>query len=202
MRVFRICPIKYGPTGPTGLTGITGATGATGPTGPAALSASCDCVNQMRHILEQIIEYYPNDTVIVSLESGNNASGRPGYLLPAPNSNPNSGLLILTNSQGMEQEAIPLCHIASIRVTSSVYNDNINYLPAPSPIPGGCDAQCEEALYDYLPVGTDDVRIVAGGQTVGRGTVIRDEYGMVVLVGPNCSDPTFVSLCKTEIVTK
>jgi hypothetical protein len=37
---------------------------------------------------------------------------------------------------------------------------------------------------------------------VGQGTVIRNEFAMVVLVGPNNSDPTFVSACKAEIITK
>ena len=40
------------------------------------------------------------------------------------------------------------------------------------------------------------------GQTVATGDVIRSEYGMVVVVGPNNSSPAFVSLCKSEIITK
>ena len=44
--------------------------------------------------------------------------------------------------------------------------------------------------------------INAGGQTVGQGTVLRNEFGMLVLVGENNSDPTFISSCKAEIITK
>ncbi len=44
--------------------------------------------------------------------------------------------------------------------------------------------------------------INAGGQTVAQGTVLRSEYGMLVLVGPNSSDPTFVSTCKAEVLNK
>ncbi|BDF71940.1 hypothetical protein CE91St41_29210 [Oscillospiraceae bacterium] len=195
-----------GPTGPTGAgatgpTGPTGATGATGATGGSAQTAGCACVAQMRNILAQIIQYYPTDTVVVSMESGNNASGRPGALLPAPDTNPNAGLFQLTNAQGVVQEAVSICRIASIRVTSDTYNNNITYLPAPVPAPEGCDADCQAAVRDYLPVGTPGVSINAGGQTVGRGTVLRNEYGMLVLVGANDSDPTFVSPCKAEIIT-
>ena len=138
-----------GPTGNTGVTGPTGPTGntgVTGPTGPEAVSIGCVCVQQMRNVIEQLITLYPTDNVVVSMESGNNASGRLGSLLPAPNSNPNAGLLQLVNAQGVPQEAISLCRIAAIRITSATYNEAISYLPAPSPLPTSCDANCESAV--------------------------------------------------------
>lgn len=156
----------------------------------------------MRNVIQQIITLYPNDNLIVAMESGNNASGRPGSLLPGPDGNPNSGLFQLVNNQGTPEEALSICRIASITITSSTYNDNITYLPAPVPTPTGCDANCEAALRSYLPVGTTGVDINAGGQTVAQGTIIKSEYGMVVVVGPNNSNPAFVSLCKAEIVNK
>ncbi len=188
-----------GPTGPTGPQGIQG---PTGPAGNNANSASCNCVNQMRNIIEQIINLYPNDNLIIAMESGNNASGRAGSLLPGPNNNPDSGIFQLINAQGIPQEGISLCRIASITITSSSYNNNITYLPAPSPLPTGCDAICEAAIRSYLPVGTTGVCINAGGQTVAQGTILKNEYGMVVVVENNNSNPSFVSLCKTEIITK
>jgi len=194
-----------GPTGATGATGATGIQGPTGPTGPAgsnANSTSCFCVDQMRNIIEQIIALYPDDNLVVAMESGNNASGRPGSLLPGPNDNPSSGLFQLVNAQGVPEEALSLCRIASITVTSSVYNEAITYLQAPTPTPTGCDSNCEAAIRSYLPVGTASVDINSGGQTVAQGTVLRSEYGMVVLVGNNNSNPAFVSLCKAEIINK
>lgn len=156
----------------------------------------------MRNIIQQIIALYPNDNLTVAMESGNNVSGRPGSLLPAPNNNPTSGLFQLINNQGVPEEAVSICRIASITVTSSVYNNAITYLPAPIPTPTGCDANCEAALRSYLPVGTPSVDINAGGQTVAQGTIIRSAFGMVVVVGPNNSNPAFVSLCKAEVVNK
>lgn len=191
-----------GATGPTGPTGPTGATGSTGSTGSNANSTTCFCVDQMRNIIRQIITLYPNDNLIIAMESGNNASGRPGSLLPGPADNPNSGLFQLINNQGVPEEALSICRIASIRITSSEYNDSITYLPAPNPVPDGCDANCEAASRSYLPVGTTGVDINAGGQTVAQGTILKSEYGMVVVVGNNNSDPTFVSLCKAEIINK
>ena len=192
-----------GPTGPTGPQGITGPQGDIGPTGPAgsnANSTSCFCVDQMRNIIQQIITLYPNDNLIVAMESGNNASGRPGALLPGSDNNPNSGLFQLVNNQGVPEEAISICRIASITITSSTYNEAITYLPAPTPT--GCDSNCEAAIRSYLPAGTPSVDINAGGQTVAQGTVLRSEYGMDVIVGNNNGNPAFVSLCKAEIINK
>ena len=156
----------------------------------------------MRNIIQQIITLYPNDNLIIAMESGNNASGRPGELLPGPNNNPNSGLFQLINNQGTPEEALSICRIASITITSSTYNNNITYLPAPTPLPTDCSGNCEAAIRSYLPVGTTGVDINAGGQTVAQGTILRSEYGMVVVVGNNESNPSFVSLCKAEIINK
>lgn len=177
-------------------------TGPTGPAGSNANSTSCFCVDQMRNVIQQIITLYPNDNLIIAMESGNNVSGRPDFLLPGPNNNPNSGLFQLVNNQGVFEEAVSLCRIASITITSSVYNNAITYLPAPTPTPTGCDANCEAAIRTYLPVGTTGVDINAGGQTVAQGTILRSEYGMVVVVSNNNSNPAFVSLCKAEIINK
>ena len=191
-----------GPIGPTGATGATGPTGPTGPTGSISNTASCFCVAQMRNIIEQIIALYPDDNLIVAMESGNNASGRPGSLIPGPDTNPDAGLFQLVNTQGTPEEALSICRIASITVTSSTYNDAITYLPVPSPVLEGCDANCEAAARSYLPVGTTNVDINAGGQTVAQGDVLRSEFGMVVIVGNDNSNPSFVSLCHAEIINK
>ena len=106
------------------------------------------------------------------------------------------------SSQGVPQEAVSICRIASVRITSASYNNAITYLPVPVPPPTGCDADCEAAIRSYLPVGTTGVAINAGGQTVANGSIIRNEFGMVVVVGPNSSDPAFVSTCKAEIINQ
>lgn len=102
----------------------------------------------------------------------------------------------------MPQEAVSICRIASIRITSAVYNNAIVYLPGPDPSPEGCAAACQAAVRTYLPVGTAGVHIKAGGQTVAQGSVLRNEFGILVIVGANNSDPTFVSACKAEILSK
>ena len=131
---FSCCCGRIGPTGPTG------------PTGSMENSASCFCVNQMRNVIQQIIELYPEDNLVIAMESGDNVSGRPGSLLPGPDTNPDSGLFQLVNNQGVPEEAVSLCRIASITIESSTYNDAITYLPVPSPLPTGCDSNCETEI--------------------------------------------------------
>ena len=75
----------------------------------------------------------------------------------------------MINAQGVLQEAISLCRIAAIRITSTTYNQAITYLPAPNLVPAGCNTNCENAIRTYLPVGTTGVEINAGGQTVATG---------------------------------
>lgn len=189
-------PGERGVTGPTGNTGATGQTGATGPTGGD--NTACSCIQQMVNVLRQIIAFYPNDNVIVAMESGNNVSGRPHALLYASN----EGLFQLANNQGVVQEAVSICRIVSVRVTSTKYNNDIVYLADPVPASTGCAANCQAAIRAYLPVQTSGVSIKAGGQTVAQGTVLKNVFGMIVVVGPNNSDPTFVSTCKIEIINK
>ena len=174
--------------------GITGATGASGN------SIQCTCVQQMRNLLNQIIQLYPTNTVIVYMESDDNSNGRPGSLIPT--SVNMAGLFQLTDNQGVPQEAVSICRIVAVTVTNAVYNPAITYLPAPILPAEECSADCQAAIRTYMPVGTTGVNIRTGGQAVAQGTIIRNEYGVLVVVGPNNSDPTFVSTCKAEILNK
>lgn len=199
-----------GPTGVTGLQGIQGtqgpqgprgATGATGAAGTDGNIMECSCVDQMRNILRQIILFYPNESIVITMESGSSAMGRPGALLPGPDSNPAAGLFQLLDSQCSPQEAVSICRIASVRITNAVYRNVFTYLPGPQPAASGCHADCDRAIRQYLPVGTGCAQISAGGQTVAQGAVIKNEFGMLVLACNN-TNPTFVSTCKAEIITK
>ena len=59
-----------------------------------------------------------------------------------------------------------------------------------------------QAVRAYLPAGTVNASIKAGGQTVAQGTVRQNQFGVLVIVGPNNSNPAFVSTCKAEILRK
>ncbi len=193
-------PGQPGERGPRGFDGPRGPRGFTGPPGPS--SEDCFCVEQMRNVLQQIITYYPTGNLIVTTENGSTASGKPGSLFPPTNSNPNSGLFILTNigEETRSEEALPICHIASVKVTSAVYNNKITYLPVPEPPAEGCKTDCEAAIRSYLPKGTEKVNLTAGQKTVAEGTVNKSEYGMIVITDKYNKNPVFVSSCKIEII--
>lgn len=187
-----------GPTGPSGATGPTGATGATGATGPAGSvdTACCFCKEQMRNIIQQIITLYPNSELFVTLVSGDAVVGRPGPFIPGPNGR--TGVFEVISPQGLTQY-LPVCSIDSIQINDAVYNDAITYLPGPVPALTDCCADCEAATRSLLPVGTPNVSIITNTQTPSTGTVIRNEYGMVVLANEANNAITFVSACSIDL---
>ncbi len=192
-----------GPTGPKGDTGVQGITGPTGPkgdTGPAAACCSCGCTAQLIYVISQLIALYPTNNAIIALESGDNVSGRLKDLFPSIH----SGLLLTADFRGNIQDAVSLCHIAFIKITSATYNPNIKYLPIPTDqsTTCSCEYDCEAAIRSYLPAGTTGINIKAGGQSVGQSTVLASQFGMIVVGGPNASTPTFISSCKLEIISK
>lgn len=186
-----------GPAGVTGATGPTGVTGATGPTGPAANtnSACCGCKEQLRNIIQQIITLYPNNDLLVTLESGDAVVGRPGSLILGPNGR--TGVFEVTNPQNFPQY-LPICSIDTIQINNAVYNNAIVYLPEPVPAPTDCYADCDTIIRSLLPVGTD-ANITTSTQTPTVGTVIENEYGMIVLANEAANNVTFISSCNIDL---
>ena len=186
-----------GPAGVTGATGPTGVTGATGPTGPAANtnSACCGCKEQLRNIIQQIITLYPNNDLLVTLESGDAVVGRPGSLILGPNGR--TGVFEVTNPQNFPQY-LPICSIDTIQINNAVYNNAIVYLPEPVPAPTDCYADCDTIIRSLLPVGTD-ANITTSTQTPTVGTVIENEYGLIVLANEAANNVTFISSCNIDL---
>ena len=198
-----------GPTGPTGASGVTGATGptgATGATGPAGAtgatgpigntnSANCGCKEQMRNIIQQIIALYPNNDILVTLESGDAVVGRPGSLISGPNGR--IGVFQVTNPQNFMQY-LSICNIDTIQINNATYNDAIVYLPEPVPVPTDCFTDCDATVRSLLPVGSD-ATIVTSTQTPSVGTVIRNEYGIIVLTNETNTNITYISSCNIDL---
>lgn len=116
------CCCNRGPTGPAGPTGASGPMGPMGFPGLTALqvqraqleqrgppdplpdSVECACIQQMRNILQQIIQLYPMNNIIVAMESGNNASGAPAHCFQEPDSNPIPVYFSLINNQELPRK--------------------------------------------------------------------------------------------------
>ena len=184
-----------GPTGPTGANGPAGATGATGPAGDAN-SACCGCTEQIINILQQIITLYPNNNIFVTLKSGDAVVGLPGTLISGPNGR--IGLFGVTTSQNLTQ-FLSVCNIDTIQINNATYNDAIIYLPEPVPAPTDCCSDCESTIRSRLPVGTPNVSIITNTQTPSTGTVIRNEFGMIVLANEAAATVTFISSCSIDL---
>lgn len=189
---------QIGPTGPQGEAGPQGEPGPQGPTGPAgdANSACCGCKDQLRNIIQQIITLYPNNDIFVTLDSGDAVVGRPTSLITGPNGR--TGVFVVTNPQNFQQY-LSTCSIDTIQINDATYNDALVYLPDPVPVPTDCCADCEATIRSLLPVGTADVSITTSTQTPSAGTVIRNEYGMIVLANEAANNITFISSCSIDL---
>ena len=156
----------------------------------------CDCKEQIRNILQQIITLYPNQDLFITLESGVAAVGRAGALLLGPNGR--TGVFEVINSQNTSQY-LSICSIDTIQINDAVYNDAIVYLPEPVPALTDCCADCDAVIRSLLPVGRENVYITTNTQTPSIGTVIRNEYGMIVLANQTNRNITFVSSCSIDL---
>lgn len=189
--------IPRGATGAAGPQGPAGPQGATGPAGPAGDTDStcCACKEQMRNIIQEIITLYPNNDLFITLESGDAVVGRPGSLVLGPNGR--TGVFEVTNPQNFTQ-FLSICSIDTIQINNATYNNTIVYLPEPVPAPTNCRADCETTIRSLLPVGTD-ANIITSTQTPSTGTVIENEYGMIVLANEANNNITFISSCNIDL---
>lgn len=187
-----------GPQGPAGPQGSQGVPGPQGPTGPAGNTNStcCDCKEQMRYIIQQIITLYPTSDLFITLESGDAVVGRPGSLVLGPNGR--TGVFEVTTPQNFTQ-FLPICSIDSIQINNATYNDAIVYLPEPVPALTDCCADCDATIRSLLPVGTPNASIITNTQTPSTGTVIKNEYGMIVLANEARTNITFISSCSIDL---
>lgn len=130
------------------------------------------------------------------MESGDAAVGRAGALLLGPNGR--TGVFVVINSQNTSQY-LSICSIDTIQINDAVYNDAIVYLPEPVPALTDCCADCDAVIRSLLPVGRENVYITTNTQTPSIGTVIRNEYGMIVLANQTNRNITFVSSCSIDL---
>ena len=113
--------------------------------------------------------------------------------------NGEAGVLEIIGPQGGPTQLVSICSIDTIRINNITYNNTIAYLSAPNPLPTDCCADCDMAIRSRLPVGTANVLITTNTQAPTQGTVIRNEYGMIVLNDPNSNSVSFISSCRIDL---
>ncbi len=171
--------------------------GEKGEDGVCPPCTSCICEQQMKYVISQLITKYPSKTATVNVESGGSVSGLLSSVYPTYD---NGGLLVLSNSSDKTKKMVQLCRIASISISGANYDDTITYLPTPSDLSTDCQTNCEEAVRQALPVGTEKVNLKLGNVSLGNGNVLKNEFGMIVLVTGKNVNPAFISACKVEII--
>ena len=131
----------------------------------------------MTNIIEQIIDTFPTSNITVNLENGGSVSGRPSSII-------NDTVFVLTNPAGQVTHRINVCKIAFISLTGMDTFTGFTFLDPPSPLPTGCEAECEEGVRNVLQtfVGTGIiVNVRAGGSTTGQQTVTTTAFGIAIL---------------------
>jgi hypothetical protein len=143
------------------------------------------CVNQMRNIIEQIMQVFPESLISIGYGNGGSVFGRIHSLTPSSN----KSVLTLTTVPYGTSFRIPLSKIASIRILGeSLIDENggtkIKFLDSPS-ISFSCnEAQIEEELSYILESFMDNktnVNITVGGISMGYLPVKQVEFGVAVL---------------------
>lgn len=150
----------------------------------------CFAIDQLIHILSQMITAYSTTTWTIYTESLYYYSGMPLELYKAPNAD-KPGLLRLIDTND-DYEALPLEHITAIYPgDGTVYDPGFTYLNAPDPIPQNCNSDLLSAVQSYLPVGTSPT-LSLGPSIAASGDVYRSEYGMIVLSDNEGNTPIFI----------
>ncbi len=184
------------PPGPRGPAGPPGPRGPAGPAGTMNNTAQSFAYAQLAHLLEQLIEYYPGQTLYVFLPGISPwwISGTP-YQLYKSEEGTFGGLFLLGDSD--DNVAFPLSAIAALQFETgtAVYNPAITYLPKPD-FPPGYDTNIITAIYDYVSTIPSDIDVLfnIGSNVRSTGPIYLNKYGMIVQADEFGNDPAFIPL--------
>ena len=187
-----------GPKGDKGDPGEQGPQGKPGPQGQPGNALQYVCTAQIKNVLRYIIEKFPGLTITVNYCDRGSVVGIPTKLS-------NGGILVLSNSTGTETHIISICKIVAITLNGkeSFFKSNespkIEFLPPPSPLPIGFEADYEYEMRTILKSMIKSkaaVNIIAGGNLLGPNPVTDIAYGIAVL-----GTSTIVSICSIQEIS-
>lgn len=154
---------------------------------------------QLAHVIEQLIELYPENVMTVYTKGFTAASvtGTPYKLFKSLTGTYGSIFILMDAGK---QEAIPLNAITAIYAgDGTVYNPSITYLTPPKSFIPGYDANLITAYNEYFPVLTE-MNIYLGSVVNATGTVYKNEYGIIVLSDSAGNTPIFIPVLSTNLV--
>ncbi len=187
--------------GPTGPKGPTGPTGPTGQSTTLSDSTLCFCQAQLAYVIQQLMEKYSGKTFTVFTNTWFDIVGIPTALYQSPDGN-GPGLLVMTDSTG-EIATVTLNTIAVISIgDESLYDQSITYLIPTLPFQPGCDTDIVTAIHDYWPVSSKITNVYSEILIDSTGTIIKNEYGMLVLESSTDNHPIFIAPLHIAVIEK
>lgn len=162
-------------------------------------SMTCFAMEQLAHIVQQMMVEYPATTWSLYPDTSSVFFGVPLDLYKAPGAD-GPWLMRFIDNNG-DYLALSLGHInAFYPGDNTVWNPEFSFLPLPDPVPSGCDADAILGVLNYLPLGTG-VNLVMGPDTSATGTVFRNEPGVLVLSSTGNNPVLISSLQIAQIFT-
>ncbi|MCI1960259.1 MAG: hypothetical protein LKJ25_11645 [Clostridia bacterium] len=178
-------PCPRGPAGPQGPSGPRGLPGSLNNTAISFAYA------QLAHVIEQLMEYYPDETITVFLSSFTpyQTSGKSHEFYKSEEGT-FGGVFVLDNN-GL-YISVPLNAIVGLQFESSgiAYNPAINFLSKPD-FPPGYDTNIITAMHDYFATITGSIELHSGSRIYGIGPIYKNPYGLVVQANADGTDPSF-----------
>ena len=182
-----------------------GRPGPVGPTGPAGPpfelndTLTCFCKTQMIHIIEQLIEIYPNNNFIIYTNTWFSVTGKPRYLYKSEEGS-NSGLFVVEDEEGT-LGSVSINSITAIKPGSgSTYPDSITYLTPEFPLTSGCDTNQITAIHDTVQESSNLITVYTPVLLEIKGNVIKNKYGMIVMISAKDNLPVFISTLNIALI--
>lgn len=136
---------------------------------------TCLPLLQFAHVLDQLVEKYPNAAVSVFSNRLATISGDLDGLYRA--SGAQIPLLLLN---GGEPYAFAIQYISALYFANQVYDETITYLPLSAGIPSNCQFDASLNIYEMVSVG-DTIQVMMGPTTSASGTVTVNAPGIIVI---------------------
>lgn len=136
------------------------------------VSNGCLGVEQMTHVLEQVVTLYPNAAATIFVGRLPSFTAPVTGIYKSPDATKISMLIL-----GNNELAIPIDQISAIYFGDVVYDESITYLPPPDPAVYDCGYDTMWNYYSYASIG-DAVTFYAAPNVTGSGNITKNEFGI------------------------
>ncbi len=152
----------------------------------------CFLNSQLTNLLIQVVDKYPNADVRVLTSATGEIFGTITSLYISPTTSTVQGLYV-TDMYGLGIYTVNIDDILAFELSNSTYDNTITYLNLPNTAKFSCTNNAIINFYDYFATTppTQEFTISAGPNASAQGSVISNQYGIVVLSESAGSSPKF-----------